>query len=92
MTTTITTLEKKYKEACEKVRNYARANFIFDLLDADNYYLDLLIEREEAHIELKRAQVNDDPYFNYRYLPVMNHRIQQFKNMKTNNRFLGGRL
>ena len=76
---TIDQLKKDYTVKSEKARRYASANFIFDFYDADETYLRLLIEREQAHYDYKRAEVNDDTFFNHRYAPVINHRIETFK-------------
>ena len=73
-------LHKEYESRAETARKYARANFIFDLHDADTHYLKLLIAREEAYFNYKKAEVNDDAFFNHRYAPVICHKIQQFKN------------
>ena len=77
---TIDQLKQEYDNKCEKARRYASANFIFDFYDADETYLRLLIEREQAHYNYKRAKVNDDTFFNHRFAPVINHRIKTFKN------------
>ncbi|MBR1749046.1 MAG: hypothetical protein IJ743_04530 [Bacilli bacterium] len=76
---TLDTLKSEYEKKSDAARRYASANFIFDFYDADETYLRLLIEREEAHYDYKRAEVNDDTYFNHRFAPVINHRIQTFK-------------
>ena len=77
---TLDELKTEYENKADAAKRYARANFIFDLYDADKTYLKLLIAREEAYFDYKKAEVNDDTFFNRRYAPIINHRIQQFKN------------
>ena len=73
-------LHDEYETLAEKARRYARANFIFDFQDADLTYAKLLLKREKAYYNYKKAKTANDDYFNYRFAPVINHKIQLFKN------------
>ena len=78
MNTTITALRKEYTKL-KKIRdNYASANFIFDLNDADSTYLKLCIQTEEAYRELKKAELSEFKFQRY-YAPVISYRIAGLK-------------
>ena len=84
--TTVSTLQKEYNRLKTIRDNYASANFIFDLNDADSTYLKLCIQTEEAYRELKKAEL---PEFKFQrlYAPVISYRIEGLKSRLDNLRF-----
>ena len=83
MNTTIATLRKEYNRLNTIKKNYASANFIFDLNDADPTYLKLCIQTEEAYRELKKAELSEFKFQRY-YAPVISYRIAGFKSRLSN--------
>ncbi len=88
-TNNVDILRKEYDKLNNSRKNYARANFIFDLNDADSTYLKLSIQTEQAFRELKKAELSEFE-FNKLYAPVINYRIQslesRLKNLKWKTR------
>ena len=81
--TTISTLQKEYNKLNTIKKNYASANFIFDLNDADTTYLKLCIQTEEAYRELKKEEVSEFRFQRY-YAPVITYRIEGLKSRLDN--------
>lgn len=83
MSNTTFTLREEY-DKLRKIRdNYASANFIFDLNDADSTYLKLCIQTEEAYRELKKAEVSEIK-FQRLYAPVIAYQIASLKSRLNN--------
>ena len=68
-------LHSEYDHKRERCRAYARANMIFDLSDADQYYLKLLIERSEAELNYREAMGE------FIHIPRIEKQLSSYKEM-----------
>ena len=68
-------LRQEYETKREKFDRYAAANFMFDLLEGDITYCELLLESKTAYRDWKRESVGDE-FYNMRFAEVINHQIQ----------------
>ena len=77
---TIHKLQKDYQEKSEACKKYAEEHEIEELILGDKTYWNMLVEREEAYMRYKE-HVEPPSRFNRIFKPVINHRIQRYKDL-----------
>ena len=74
----VSLLKLEYDQLCLECEDYAVDHNIMEFKDADETYCNLLIKRENAFADYKKAKDGEN-WFYYRYAEVVNKRISIFK-------------
>lgn len=78
--TTLDELRTDFENKSKTAENYKETHNITCLETADEKYLELLIARDEAYLELKKLEVGE-PRFSSLHAPVLLHRLDRYNDL-----------